>query len=236
MSDKMALKLAIDLVHVPSQVRLFRSEPLPDDVVMLLRIAAGDTEMERMAVALADRSREVVQRAAEFFIEQILFFPNADSYRVLGATPQASTAELRRNVALLLRWLHPDVDPRGERSIFVGKVTAAWNDLKDSGTTRRLRRSAADSKRQKRVFAQKSAPHIPGGVATEGHWPLCHRIRAATSQTNPCCTPAAKRGSCAGFSRSSSISGHINRLSPSNAAANSVPTMLRLDTKGLAHK
>src|SRR5262249_38591623 len=35
-----------------------------------------------------------------------------------------------RNVALLLKWLHPDVDPRGERSVFIGKVTAAWNDLK----------------------------------------------------------------------------------------------------------
>ena len=155
MSDKMALKLAIDLVHVPSQVRLFRSEPLPDDVVMLLRIAAGDTEMERMAVALADRSREVVQRAAEFFIEQILFFPNADSYRVLGATPQASTAELRRNVALLLRWLHPDVDPRGERSIFVGKVTAAWNDLKTPE-----RRAAYDAARRIPKDRSESRPKV----------------------------------------------------------------------------
>ena len=143
MSYKMALKIAIDLVHVPSQVRLFRSEPLPDDVVMLLRIAAGDSEVERTAAALADRSREVVRRAAEFFIEQILFFPNADSYRVLGATPQASAAELRRNVALLLRWLHPDVDPRGERSIFIGKVTAAWNDLKTPE-----RRAAYDAARR----------------------------------------------------------------------------------------
>ena len=27
MSDRMALKIAIDLMHVPSQVRLLRSEP-----------------------------------------------------------------------------------------------------------------------------------------------------------------------------------------------------------------
>lgn len=34
MSDKMALKIAIDLMHVPSQVRLVRSEPLPDGVLI----------------------------------------------------------------------------------------------------------------------------------------------------------------------------------------------------------
>ncbi len=60
-----------------------------------------------------------MRQAATFFIEQILFAPNADSYRVLGASTSASAGELRRNVALLLRWLHPDLDPRSERSIFV---------------------------------------------------------------------------------------------------------------------
>lgn len=130
MSERMALKTAIDLLHVPSQVRLCRSEPLPDGVLILLRIAAGDDDADRMAIDLTGRSGETVQQAATFFIEQILFAPNADSYRVLGANPQASAGELRRNVALLLRWLHPDLDHKGERSIFVGRVTAAWNNLK----------------------------------------------------------------------------------------------------------
>ncbi|HET7447654.1 MAG TPA: hypothetical protein VFJ49_07050, partial [Methyloceanibacter sp.] len=70
-----------------------------------------------------------VERAARFFIEQVLFHPQADSYRVLGARPQASTGELRRNMALLLRWVHPDHD-QGERSIFARRVMRAWNDLK----------------------------------------------------------------------------------------------------------
>ena len=130
MSERVALKVAIDLMHVPSQVRLLRSEPLPDGVLILLRIAAGDEEIEQTAIALTGRSLDIVRQAAMFFIEQILFAPNADSYRVLGTVPQASPNELRRNVALLLRWLHPDRDPQGERSIFIGRVTAAWNDLK----------------------------------------------------------------------------------------------------------
>jgi DnaJ-class molecular chaperone len=72
----------------------------------------------------------VVRRAAAFFIEQILFAPDTDSYRVLGAASQASASELRGNAALLLKWLHPDRDPQGERSIFVSRVTEAWNNLK----------------------------------------------------------------------------------------------------------
>ena len=142
MPDRMALKVAVDLVHVPSQVRRLRSEPLPDDVLMLLRIAAGEEESERAAVELTGRSLEVIRRAAMFFIEQILFATDADSYRVLGADPQVSSAELRRNVALLLRWLHPDLDPSGERSVFIGKVTAAWNNLKTPE-----RRQAYDAQR-----------------------------------------------------------------------------------------
>jgi hypothetical protein len=130
MSDKMALKIAIDLVHMPSQVRLVRSSPLPEGVTTLLRIAAGEVETETDAADFTGRSCDAVREAATFFIEQILFAPDADSYRVLGTSAQASAPELRRNIALLLRWLHPDLDPRGERSVFVRRVTAAWNDLK----------------------------------------------------------------------------------------------------------
>ena len=152
MSCGMAVKIAIDLLHVPSQVRHYRSEPLPDGVPTLLRIVAGDTEAERAAAASTDRPPEVVRRAAAFFIEQILFAPDADSYQVLGASPHASSAELRRNIGLLLRWLHPDLDPRGDRSIFIGRVTAAWNDLKTPE-----RRAAYDN--AQRNAKDKRKPH-----------------------------------------------------------------------------
>ncbi len=130
MSDKMALQVAIDLFHVPSQVRFVRAAPLPEGVHILLRIAAGDEEAEVRAAALTDRSRDVVRQAARFFVEQILLAPYTDSYRVLGASPQASTGELRRNLALLSKWLHPDCNMDSNRSIFIDRVTAAWNDLK----------------------------------------------------------------------------------------------------------
>jgi hypothetical protein len=127
---KVALRIAIYLMHVPSQVRHFRNEPLPDGVPLVLRIAADDAEAIREAVELTDRSPETVRDASEFYIEQILFAPNADSYRILGATAKASASELRHNLALLFRWLHPDRHPDDQRMVFVNKVTGAWNSIK----------------------------------------------------------------------------------------------------------
>src|SRR5262245_55337338 len=109
-----ALKNAIDLLHCPSQARAVRSAPLPDDVLVLLRIVSGDEGATSEAAHSSGRPRHVVRDAAIFFIEQVMLYPSADSYRVLGAGPEATSGELRRNMALLLRWLHPDHDTRGE--------------------------------------------------------------------------------------------------------------------------
>jgi hypothetical protein len=70
-------------------------------VLILVRIAAGDEEATREAAESAGRPRYVVREAAAFFIEQVLLHPGADSYRVLGARPEAPYGELRRNMALL---------------------------------------------------------------------------------------------------------------------------------------
>ena len=50
MDHAATLKMAIDLMHFPSQVRLMRSAPLPDGVLTLLRIAAGDEEATSQAM------------------------------------------------------------------------------------------------------------------------------------------------------------------------------------------
>jgi hypothetical protein len=143
MGHDATLKVAIDLMHFPSQVRRFRSAPLPAGVLILLRIASGDEAATRYAAESVGCPSETLREAAVFFVEQMLLFPSADSYRVLGASPQATARELRRNMALLLRWLHPDLDRQGERSVFVTRVTRAWNDLKT-----RDRRAAYDRLRR----------------------------------------------------------------------------------------
>lgn len=149
MVDATALKVAIDLLHVPSRVRPMRSAVLPGGMPTLLEVAAGDAEAASRVAELTGRTQAVVRDAATFFVEQILLAPESDSYRVLGAEPKATSSELRRNMALLLKWLHPDMERNGsghaDRSMFAGRVTLAWDDLKTEE-----RRTAYDAAREAR--------------------------------------------------------------------------------------
>jgi hypothetical protein len=163
--------MAVDLMHSPSSVKLVRAAPLPSDLSMLLRIAAGDEDVTREAAEATSRSRDTVREAAAFYIEQILLYPGADNYRVLGVSPNASAAELRRNMALLIRWLHPDQQKRSERSVFAGRVTRAWNELKTEDKRATYDRSRRDA------LAPKS--------------PL---KKQSSAQKHPSASPSSKRG------------------------------------------
>jgi hypothetical protein len=165
MGEATALKLAIDLLHVPSRVRSMRSAVLPGDVPTLLEIAAGNPETTRRASEATGRSQETIRNAAAFFIEQILLAPGADSYRVLGGDARASSTDLRRNMALLLRWLHPDMghNGSGDRSIFANRITLAWEDLKTAE-----RRAAYDAQQQSRRPKTSPGRRKAGGQ----HWTM----------------------------------------------------------------
>jgi hypothetical protein len=158
------VRVAIDLMHSPSQVRRIRSAPLPADLGLLLRIASGDKEAISEAAGKLGRSPETVREAATFYVVQILLFPDADSYRVLGARPQATHGELRRNMTLLLRWLHPDLDPKGEVSVFAARVTRAWNDLKTT------ERRAGYDRLQRKSLADESLRRKKGRPRAQSNW------------------------------------------------------------------
>ena len=125
-----ALRVAIDIVQAPSRVHHARTSPLPGGVVEVLEIAAGDEALIARIAHETGRAPSLVVEAATFFIEQVLLYPEADSYRMLGATPLAPSAELRRNMALLMRWLHPDLMKCAERSVFANRISNAWDSLK----------------------------------------------------------------------------------------------------------
>ncbi len=130
MTNHSTIWMAMDLLRAPSNVRLVRTTPLPKDVSKLLAIAGGDEATLGEVKRGTNLPEQSLREAAAFYIEQILLHHDADHYRVLGAQTDASTAELRRNMALLVRWLHPDHKNGSDRTVFVGRVTQAWNELK----------------------------------------------------------------------------------------------------------
>jgi hypothetical protein len=190
MRDATALRIAIDLMHVPSRVRIVRSEPLPAGVETVLSIAAGDEAAQIAATTSTGRSRDFIAKAADFFIEQVLLCPDADSYRVLGVGPDAANAELRRNMAFLMRWVHPDLDPQGRRSVFASRVTGAWNDLKtgarraayDQGRcalpAKKRRRKSSRAAGARRFFAHGHARHDPSLCRADERHGLLRRVVA----------------------------------------------------------
>ena len=160
-------------MNLPSRVRVARTEPLPDDVGLLLKLAAGDSDAEREAAGITERPAEINRRAATFFIEQILLSADADSYRVLGGTSATSSEDLRRNMALLVRWVHPDSERSGDRAIFARRVTAAWEDLKTperraayDATQRqaRERKAAVEPRRRSRQSRRSDSDDVVAGL------------------------------------------------------------------------
>ncbi len=177
MREGTALESAVGLLQLPSRVRTLRARELPADLEILLRIVTGDDRALSEATKETELSESVVQAAASFYIEQILLHPEADSYRVLGAGPDATIDQLRRNMALLLRWLHPDREANSPRALFASRVTQAWNDVKTierrvvydatrgngthGSTAREDRRGAASSPPSHRPHSVpvRAAPH-----------------------------------------------------------------------------
>jgi hypothetical protein len=144
------LRAALCLAAVPSRRRGLRNDPLPEGVALLLRIVADDREAIEAAAQRLQRPPIELREAAAFYIEQIMLNPQADSYRVLGAQPSATSAELRRNLALLCKWLHSDVCQDQGRSVFFTRITNAWNNLKTPE-----RRAAYDAALDARLAAQR---------------------------------------------------------------------------------
>ncbi len=135
MRDAGALIIATQMLRRPTLARVVRDAPLPKGMTFLLEIAAGDADALTCARSLTGDAPERLTEAACFFVEQVLFAHRTDCYRILGATSTASTADLRRHMALLMRWVHPDKNGSShsrqiDRSVFVARITEAWQTLK----------------------------------------------------------------------------------------------------------
>ena len=161
MSRADALVAAISMLERPHTARLAQASRLPEGVTFLLEIAAGEGRALIHASQLTGRTEATLQRAAGFYIEQVLLHPGGDSYRILGSDKGTPLSELRRNMALIMRWLHPDVMPDAtsskllDRSLFASRITQAWETIKTDE-----RRTAYNTS-----LATKQSPPIRGASA-----------------------------------------------------------------------
>ena len=136
MQSAEALATALGMLSCPHMTRRVRLSPLPKGISFLLEVAAGENEALHSASARTGRTEATLRKAAGFFIEQVLLSEHANNYRVLGCSCEASQRELRRHMALIMRWLHPDVVCNGaqtqrfDRGLYADRVVAAWEAVK----------------------------------------------------------------------------------------------------------
>src|SRR5215831_12637325 len=101
MPKRHVIELALDLARMPVLARSPIVPPLPANIVELMRIAAASPEACQGAVAVTGEPTSVVIEAARFYLQQVLFRPGADCYRILGIEQTASRATARDH----MRWL-----------------------------------------------------------------------------------------------------------------------------------
>ena len=131
-----ALAAALSMVKSPQLTSRAREVPLPQGVTFLLQVAAGEPDAVEEACRLTDQTEKHLRKAAGFFVEQVLLTQPIDHYRVLGCNRKSSNRDLRRHMALMMKWLHPDVAGDGspklgfDKSLYANRVTEAWEALK----------------------------------------------------------------------------------------------------------
>ena len=129
MPGRRAVDLALRLAHTPALAPALRDEPLPPELLEVIRIAARCPEALEAATTRTGLSRQEIRNAATVFLEQVLFFPGAEAYRILGVSPDASRAQMREHMRWLLQWLHPDHNPDERASTLAARVIEAWRTV-----------------------------------------------------------------------------------------------------------
>lgn len=150
-----ALEWALALLHAPGERFALRHKPLPAGVEQLLGIAAGAAFNDVSEAARTFNESEArLREAAQFYAREVLFFPQADAYRVLGVGADSNVAQIKAHHRLLQHWLHPDRQHDEDDAIFATRVNVAWNRLRTPE-----RRQAYDD-----MLRAEPPPEAPGDV------------------------------------------------------------------------
>jgi hypothetical protein len=158
---RQAIDIALDMVSRPLLIREVQRAPLPPGVGEVIRLATGsETELEEAARGRG-RDATALRQAAILFLQQALFYPGADSYRVLGLTNGATVEQIHDHRRLLLKWLHPDRNPSSWEQKLFQRVTAAAADLEKKGFAKPSSTSIIAAPRHKRRI-RSQVHNLPG--------------------------------------------------------------------------
>lgn len=173
-----ALEWALALAEAPGERHALRRRPLPEGMELLLQVAGGhEGPVLEAAMQRTGRAAAELVEAARFYLREVLFFPEADAYRVLGLAVGAGDEQVKHHHRLLQLWLHPDRPASDWDAAFAARVNAAWSQLR----TRERRQAyalqraaaAAPAATPEPVWVPArvpAAPLAPTDAADPGRW------------------------------------------------------------------
>jgi curved DNA-binding protein CbpA len=141
-----ALELALALHQAPIQRFALRDRPLPQNIGAVLQLASAMQPQLEKAAKQFSESEETILEAVRFYLQQVLFEPGTDAYRILGLDSSASTKLIRQHHIWLQRWLHPDRRGDDWEAVLTTKVNWAWQQLRNESARMaydQLRRESA---------------------------------------------------------------------------------------------
>ncbi len=159
-----ALELALALLRMPAQRLALRERPLPADIDRILPIAAGSRDALAAAAQATGEPGPLILEAVQFYLQEILFFPDADAYRILGVPHDADVDRIQQHHRQLQRWVHPDRRGNDLASGFASRVNQAWNELRNDE-----RRQAYDAMLQQQPLSTPGNPSTAPAAAMGWH-------------------------------------------------------------------
>lgn len=154
-----ALEQAVAALRAPALLPRLRDRPLPEGIILLLQIAAGNAQATNAATGMVNESEAMVVEAAEQFIQQVMFSAGSDSYRVLGLAQDAEANQIKEHYRWLVRWVHPDRRGDDWNHVYTDRVTAAWQELRTAE-----RRAMYDKRRNSSEAGSYRGTEVPHGI------------------------------------------------------------------------
>jgi curved DNA-binding protein CbpA len=168
-----ALIQALALHRAPRGDRPRPSDRLPQGMLQLIRIAAGEEMAVLQAQAASGEEPDALREAARFYIQQVMFAAESDSYRLLGVNPDVEDELMREHYRWLVRWLHPDRNPDQWEAFYADRVNRAWQDVRtlDRRAKFDLERSGGDTQAgdESELEPEIHVPHV--AMAARGSFP-----------------------------------------------------------------
>jgi hypothetical protein len=184
-----ALHLALDLSAMPVLANIMRQQPLPRDVLEVIKIAARCPETVARAEHMSGKSAETIRQAAMLYLQSVLFAAGADHYRVLGVEPTAPHDQIREHMRWLMKWLHPDRQRSDWESAFAARVLAAWEALKSPDRRARYDRTRTVDQARSPSRRRQEPPRIPWisgpSAPRSARWRLWRQLDLAAHRAMP---------------------------------------------------